>query len=103
LEDNLKDLPKHCNVGTKKNSKGYKETWIGYKLHLDCIDGDIPISAILSSASLHDLLANAVDFVDLKCRFDVTAKTARVREACVGGENLGRPGFKQIQQGAIPK
>jgi hypothetical protein len=54
LEENLKDLPKHCNVGTKKNSKGYKETWIGYKLHLDCIDGDIPISAVLSSASLHD-------------------------------------------------
>jgi hypothetical protein len=50
-----------------------------------------------------DHLANAVDFVDLKCRFDVTAKTARVREACVGGENIGRPGFKQIQQGAIPK
>jgi len=54
LEDNLKDLPNHCNVGTKKNSKGYKETWIGYKLHLDCIDGDIPISALLSSASVHD-------------------------------------------------
>jgi hypothetical protein len=54
LKDNLKDLPCYCNVGTKKNSKGYKETWIGYKLHLDCIDGDIPISAILSSASLHD-------------------------------------------------
>jgi hypothetical protein len=54
LEENLKDLPSHCNVGTKKNSKGYKETWIGYKLHLDCIDGDIPISAVLSSASLHD-------------------------------------------------
>lgn len=54
LEENLSDLPSICNVGTKKNSKGYKETWIGYKLHLDCIDGDIPISAILSSASLHD-------------------------------------------------
>jgi hypothetical protein len=54
LEENLSDLPTSCNVGTKKNSKGYKETWIGYKLHLDCIDGDIPISAILSSASLHD-------------------------------------------------
>ena len=27
---------------------------IGYKLHLDCVDGDIPVSAILSSASLHD-------------------------------------------------
>ena len=54
LEENLNDLPTACNVGTKKNSKGYKTTWIGYKLHLDCIDGDIPISAILTSASLHD-------------------------------------------------
>jgi hypothetical protein len=54
LEENLADLPNRCNVGTKKNSKGYKETWVGYKLHLDSIDGDIPISAILSSASLHD-------------------------------------------------
>jgi hypothetical protein len=41
-------------VGTKKNSKGYKETWIGYKLHLDVADGQIPISCILTSASLHD-------------------------------------------------
>jgi hypothetical protein len=54
LEENLNELPTVCNVGTKKNSKGYKETWIGYKLHLDSIDGDIPVSAILSSASLHD-------------------------------------------------
>jgi hypothetical protein len=54
LEENLIDLPTVCNVGTKKNSKGYKTTWVGYKLHLDCIDGDIPVSAILSSASLHD-------------------------------------------------
>ena len=30
------------------------ETWIGYKLHLDVIDGDIPISGILTAASLHD-------------------------------------------------
>ena len=41
-------------MGCKKNSKGYKETWIGYKLHLDVIDGDIPISGILTAASLHD-------------------------------------------------
>lgn len=54
LDENLSDLPAFCNVGTKKNSKGYKTTWIGYKLHLDCIDGDIPVSAILTSASLHD-------------------------------------------------
>ncbi len=50
----LGDLPRQCNVGTKRDSKGYKTTWIGYKLHLDVADGDIPISCILTSASLHD-------------------------------------------------
>ena len=54
FEENLEDLPSFCDVGCKKNSKGYKESWIGYKLHLDVIDGDIPLSAILSSASMHD-------------------------------------------------
>jgi len=50
----LKDLPDQCDVGTKKNSKGYKETWTGYKLHVDSIDGQIPVSCILTSASVHD-------------------------------------------------
>jgi hypothetical protein len=54
LPQMLNDLPKVCDVGTKKNSKGHKETWIGYKLHLDTADGGIPISCILTSASLHD-------------------------------------------------
>jgi len=54
LDENLADLPKGCNTGTKKNSHGYKESWNGYKLHLDTIDGDIPVSALLTSASLHD-------------------------------------------------
>ena len=53
-EENIKDIPTWCDVGTKKDSKGYKKTWIGYKLHVDCIDGDIPVSALLSSASMHD-------------------------------------------------
>lgn len=54
LEEMLKDLPKACDIGTKKNSKGHAEHWIGYKLHLDTGDGCIPISAILTSASVHD-------------------------------------------------
>ena len=54
LEEMLEELPKGCDVGTKKNSQGYKETWIGYKLHLDVADGQIPISCILTSASTHD-------------------------------------------------
>ena len=48
------ELPKACDIGTKRNSKGYKETWRGYKLHIDAADGDIPVSCILTSASLHD-------------------------------------------------
>jgi hypothetical protein len=54
LAQNVADLPTRCDVGTKINAKGYKTSWTGYKLHLDSIDGDIPVSAVLSSASLHD-------------------------------------------------
>jgi hypothetical protein len=54
LADNLADLPTACAVGCKRNSKGHQECWIGYKLHLDTIDGDIPVSAILTSASVND-------------------------------------------------
>jgi hypothetical protein len=54
LEEMLADLPRQCDVGTKKNSKGYKETWIGFKFHVDAADGQIPISCILTSASTHD-------------------------------------------------
>jgi len=54
LVENLADLPTRCDVGCKRNSKGHQESWIGYKLHLDTIDGDIPVSALLTSASVHD-------------------------------------------------
>lgn len=54
LEQMLEDLPKDCDVGMKTNSKGYREVWIGYKLNMDVADGQIPISCILTSASMHD-------------------------------------------------
>jgi len=54
LAENLADLPRACDVGTKCNSKGYKTSWSGYKLHLDTADGDLPVSAVLTSASVHD-------------------------------------------------
>lgn len=53
-KERINDLPKYCDVGTKKNSKGKKEHWIGYKCHIDTIDGDIPLSCIVTAASLHD-------------------------------------------------
>jgi hypothetical protein len=55
LTANLCDMPEvHCDYGTKKNSKGRTLHWIGYKLHLCTGDGDVPLAAYLSSASLHD-------------------------------------------------
>ena len=54
LAEMLADLPTCCNVGTKKNAKGYKTSWIGYKLHIDTADGDVPVTCLLTSASLHD-------------------------------------------------
>jgi hypothetical protein len=43
-----------CGVGVKKNSKGNNEKWIGGKLHVSVVDGDIPITAIYSGANIHD-------------------------------------------------
>ncbi len=54
VAESLAQLPTACDIGSKKNSKGFKETWTGYKLHIDTADGDIPVTAILTSASLHD-------------------------------------------------
>jgi Transposase DDE domain/Transposase domain (DUF772) len=54
LEHMLAELPRLCDKGCKKDSKGLPQYWIGYKLHLDVADGQVPISAVLTSASLHD-------------------------------------------------
>jgi hypothetical protein len=54
LEAMLAELPQQCDMGAKKNSQGHEQYWRGYKLHLDVADGQVPISAILTSASVHD-------------------------------------------------
>jgi transposase len=54
IEEMLKDLPKACDKGAKKDSKGNIMYWNGYKLHLDIVDAGIPVSAVITSASLHD-------------------------------------------------
>jgi Transposase DDE domain/Transposase domain (DUF772) len=48
------DLPKAADVGSKQNAKGFLVSWKGYKLHLDVCDTGMPLSAILTSASVHD-------------------------------------------------
>jgi hypothetical protein len=54
LSDMLVELPRHCSIGVKTQESGNEKYWRGYKLHLDVADGQIPISAILTAASLHD-------------------------------------------------
>jgi hypothetical protein len=50
----LAELPRHCSLGVKTSHDGNQQYWRGYKLHLDVADGQIPISGILTAASLHD-------------------------------------------------
>jgi IS5 family transposase len=54
LPEMLADLPRDCDLGGKKDSHGNNHYTRGYKLHWDVADGQIPISAILTSASVHD-------------------------------------------------
>lgn len=57
LAELLQALPRVCDRGSKSNAQGYKNSWNGYKLHIDTADCGIPISAVLTSASMHDSLA----------------------------------------------
>lgn len=54
VEEAINELPAACDRGTKKNAQGYTMSWNGYKLHLDTNDIGLPVSALVTSASLHD-------------------------------------------------
>lgn len=54
LTEILATLPKGTDRGTKCNAQGYKNSWNGCKLHLDTADCGVVISALLTSASVHD-------------------------------------------------
>jgi hypothetical protein len=54
LREMLAELPRDCSIGVKTNSQGRQHYWRGYKLHLDVADGQIPISAVLTGAKVHD-------------------------------------------------
>ncbi len=54
VEEKLTLVSTDCGVGIKQNSKGNREIWIGAKLHISAVDGDIPITAFYSGANVHD-------------------------------------------------
>ena len=58
VDEMVAELPMACDREVKWNSKGYMEWWNGFKLHVDAADGQIPISCLLTSASLHDSQAS---------------------------------------------
>ena len=70
----IQELPVICDRGTKKNAKGYKTSWNGYKLHLDTNDTGLPISALVTSASLHDSQV-AIPLIKLSSRKVTTSTT----------------------------
>jgi len=53
-EEMLSLIGTEYNTSIKQNSKGNRHKWTGDKLHLSVVDGDIPIPALYSSASVHD-------------------------------------------------
>lgn len=55
LYEMMQNLQRHCDRGAKANSKGHQQCWTGYKLHIDAADGEIPISCVLTSASVCDM------------------------------------------------
>jgi len=54
FREQIADLPTLCDHGFKTNAKGISTGWIGYKLHIDTAEGGIPVSCVLTSASVHD-------------------------------------------------
>lgn len=89
LPEMLAELPRHCSVGVKTSSKGYQHYWRGYKLHIDVADGQIPISCLLTAASLHDSQAaiplatiTAQRVTSLYAVMDAAYNAAAIRAHC---------------------
>jgi len=53
-EEALAELPRVCDVGCKKDAKGFQHSWKGWKAHIDWADGCFPLNVVTTSASVHD-------------------------------------------------
>jgi Transposase DDE domain/Transposase domain (DUF772) len=110
LPEMLEDLPKACSWGAKRNSQGNDEYWCGYKLHWDVTyGGRIPVSCILTSASVHDsqvalpLMAMSAGRIRWKCELMDSAYDARIiRQECLkrGHEAIIKPVHRRRKQAA---
>ena len=100
-------LPTACDVGTKQNSKGYKESWNGYKMHMGTVSGDIPVVALTTSASMHDSgaaipLMRMVRERQLKVKYELMDSAYDAKEIYDESKELGRVPIidKNLRRGA---
>ena len=107
----IADLLRECSLGVKTSSKGHQQYWRGFKLHWDVADGGrIPISCLLTGASVHDsqvaipLMQMSASRVRWKC--DVMdsaydAKAIRRQSQKLGHEALVKPVKRKRQSSAV--
>ncbi len=94
IDEMLEDLPKDCTVGCKRNAKGHTHKWTGFKLHMDTADGGIPISCVVTSASVHDSQV-AIPFARMTEQrvthcYDLMDSAYDAKEVYAQSENSGR-------------
>jgi len=67
----LATLENRCSVTGKKNSKGNMDWRIGYKAHLAVDDNGIPVSYVVTGASVHDTkpAIPLLRMADMRCAF----------------------------------
>jgi hypothetical protein len=101
LSEMIAELPQECSLGVKTSSQGHQQYWRGFKLHWDVADGGrIPISCLLTGASVHDsqvaipLMQMSADRVRWKCDLmdsAYDAKLIRSQSQKLGHEALIKP------------
>lgn len=53
-EESLSEIKRTCGVGAKLNTRGRIHAWVGYKVHIDWADGEVPLNVVTTSACVHD-------------------------------------------------
>ncbi|MCJ7752996.1 MAG: transposase [Thermoanaerobaculales bacterium] len=104
VEEMVEELPKKSSWGCKINTRGHKYFWPGYKLHVDWSDCGIPISCLITSASLHDSQA-AVPLANLtslrvQSLYDLMDSAYDSRQIKEHSESLGHvPIIEMVRRG----
>jgi hypothetical protein len=93
VDEMVAELPTLCDRGVKVNSRGYMESWNGFKFHVDSADGQIPIACLLTSASVHDsqvsIPLTAKTYQRVKSLYEVKDSAYDCEYIAANSRNLG--------------